>query len=768
MHIRQVSFDDPDAVDGVDTVVARDAKINEGKDGSECFVYTSEASYGLPNMSFKEWKIWETCDVFGDGPLTNELLQGDTNDSGIEYTFPDTSGNGDKVCFQEDLPGSGGVSIHLLSRPEDSVTEITDSEKSDRERNSIRCDLSRDGSALVFDSDDNTLLPDDTQEDNQEHVFYTDDEGATFHRLVPDKYKGVDTTTTESKWGVLSGDGSYAAFHAFIEYDDNGDEASATAWETYLWRKSDKSIQKITSFKGNECNRTKSFEMMVEMYGIEELTSQDLADESKLGNGQTQCESFAAAGKLSNAGTFDVKDNPPSISDDGRFVTFMGSFASATMKGTLEPTTPVSSRNLFLYDGVLGITWAITKEYQSQTPYKSEGPIDIEAFCCPYASSSSQRDTCSVRNEMRQACCWQHPCYHPVVTNRISGTGDFVVWSTDMAPGDTTQVNMDWEIALKHIPFGETTQITDTDSKDKKDYYPSISRKGNTVAWTSDYNPILDDIIEDSQIFAGQVDTGCSRDSTASNYHPNPDVETCCEWDNVPEASDGEYLETKLTFLGDPASMKAHVAFFDEGAGESEAWCTAYVEQVRKDVACSLATPEEYVQTISHLDCSSWQKDEIEVTLFLTTNPVHDAGHTCERLLQQYHTLTSPLWNGYLTKTMKMDSNPSCVESKKSSKSAKSKSGKPKSAKSEFKAKSKSAKSNHGKMPESSGTKSKSTKSKHGEMPESSGEKLDGVEVAAMSLLLDTVEVDEDVPQFFDEDSTSFWFYSYKNNGLRQ
>merc|ERR1712238_401683 len=97
--------------------------------------------------------------------------------------------------------------------------------------------------------------------------------------------------------------------------------------------------------------------------------------------------------------------------------------------------------------------------------------------------------------------------------------------------------------------------------------------------------------------------------------------------------------------------------------------------------------------------------------------------------------------------TMKMDSNPSCVESKKSSKSAKSKSGKPKSAKSEFKAKSNSAKSNHGKMPESSGT------------------KLDGVEVAAMSLLLDTVEVDEDVPQFFDEDSITF---SYKNNGLRQ
>merc|ERR1719491_1028190 len=104
----------------------------------------------------------------------------------------------------------------------------------------------------------------------------------------------------------------------------------------------------------------------------------------------TQCESFAVAGKLSNSGAIDVADNPSSISDDARFVTFMASFKSATMKGTLEPTTPVSRRNLFLYDGVLGITWAVTKEYHSKTSSSSEGPINVEASCCPSAPASYQ------------------------------------------------------------------------------------------------------------------------------------------------------------------------------------------------------------------------------------------------------------------------------------------------------------------------------------------------------------------------------------------
>ena len=111
-----------------------------------------------------------------------------------------------------------------------------------------------------------------------------------------------------------------------------------------------------------------------------------------------------------------------------------------------------------------------------------EGVVaDVEAYCCPTASSSKQRGACSVKNEMRQDCCWQRPCYNPSVSSRISGNGEFIVLSTDMAPGDTTQINYDWEIVHYHIPSGKTTQITNTDDKNHDEFFPSISRKGDVV-----------------------------------------------------------------------------------------------------------------------------------------------------------------------------------------------------------------------------------------------------------------------------------------------
>ena len=102
----------------------------------------------------------------------------------------------------------------------------------------------------------------------------------------------------------------------------------------------------------------------------------------------------------------------------------------------------------------------------------------------------------------------------------------------------------------------------------------------------------------------------------------------CCEWDSVPEASDVKYKVAKFSFHGDPTEMKSRVAFFDAAGGDAE-WCAAYAEQVRTDVACSLAIPQQYVAVKDDLDCSSWQKDEIEVTLILKVNPLFSMEHTC-------------------------------------------------------------------------------------------------------------------------------------------
>jgi len=127
----------------------------------------------------------------------------------------------------------------------------------------------------------------------------------------------------------------------------------------------------------------------------------------------------------------------------------MAGFESATLRGTYEPKPTVSARNLFLYDSQLGITWAIT----------NEGPVDenkVKNFCCPGASVSYQPGTCSLRNQYRQNCCWQRPCYHPVITSCISGDGNSIVHSSDLVP-DVSQINMDWKIAHHHIPTSTKT-----------------------------------------------------------------------------------------------------------------------------------------------------------------------------------------------------------------------------------------------------------------------------------------------------------------------
>jgi len=330
----------------------------------------------------------------------------------------------------------------------------------------------------------------------------------------------------------------------------------------------------------------------------------------------------------------------------------MAGFEQATMRGTNEEYTPVSTRNLFLYDSVLGIIWAIT----------NEGPVDdkkVEDYCCSGASSSLQPGSCSTRNEYRQACCWQKPCWHPVVTNRISGDGSSIVFSSDLGP-DTSQINTDWEIVHYHIPTGTKTMVTDTDDKNYDDFYPSISYDGEVVAWTSDFNPIANEsITSNNQIFAAKLEMGCSRDVNSANYHPSPDVEVCCVWDSLPDTTPLdcdtiEIVEVELSFQGDPDEMKSLVAFSENSSSDDDdEWCAAYKMQIRTDVACSLAYPKDLITVSANsAGCVGWTKDNIKVTLSIQGSEKALAEDLYDELVLQYSNTNSSLWTSYLTKTM--------------------------------------------------------------------------------------------------------------------
>lgn len=356
----------------------------------------------------------------------------------------------------------------------------------------------------------------------------------------------------------------------------------------------------------------------------------------------------------------------------------MTNFESATLRGTLESPTPVSQRNLFLFDTKLGITWNITDEGESVGGIPVDEP-KLEKFGCLFAPTSfgggaiaANRTACSERNEIRQSCCWQRPLFFPVVTNRISGNGESIVYSSDLGPITDTGIQGDYEIVHYHVPTGTRTQITDTRNRDYDDFSPSISRMGDVVAWTSDFDYTTNEpITTTNQIFASKLIMGCSNSSIASNFEASPDVEVCCEFDNLNLNTPGKGKEKEVTFvlMGDPDTLKAHVAFSNVDSDSDEKWCAAYVEQVRNDVACSLSVPKESVVIVDDAsDCNNWTKDQIEVTLLFSKNPSKDVSDMCTEIQLQYDDTNSKLWTSYLTKTLKLENNPKCTKKGKNSK----------------------------------------------------------------------------------------------------
>ena len=347
------------------------------------------------------------------------------------------------------------------------------------------------------------------------------------------------------------------------------------------------------------------------------------------------------------------------------------------MRGTLERPTPVSQRNLFLFDTKLGITWNITDEGESEGGMPVDEP-KLEKFQCLTAPTSfgggaivANRTACSERNQIRQSCCWQRPFFLPVVTNRISGNGESIVYSSDLGPITDTGIQGDQEIVHYHVPTGIRTQITDTRNRDYDDFFPSISQMGDVVAWTSDFDYTTNEPITlTNQIFASKLIMGCSRDTTASNFEASPDVEVCCEFDNLnlDTAGKGKVKEVTFVLMGDPDTLKAHVAFSNVDSDSDEKWCAAYVEQVRNDVACSLAVPKESVVIDDDaLDCNDWTKDQIEVTLLFSKNPIKKVSDMCTEIQLQYDDTNSKLWTSYLTKTLKLENKPKCTKKGKSS-----------------------------------------------------------------------------------------------------
>jgi len=640
-EIKQVSFDQPELCIGeTDCVDARDVTV---VDDGKCFVYSSEAMYGDPLLSgISDWRIWKTCNIFEDDDIVN-ILVSPRSDVGYKYTFSSASNGGNRVCYTNNIPDLK-TAIGFTDLEIKVIKNVTDAETV---RKSAWCDISADGSTIVFESNSNELV-EGTQIEKNYQIFITKDKGSSFSMLTP----AIIVDEATSKYAQVSGDGSLVSFHGLNIQLEGESTSSSSAYEEWLYRSSDEQLSRITDFYGNECNKTLMFELMEEMWGSENLAAEGLTLDN-LGNGQSQCQFFASKGMIPSAGVIDVRDNPSRISDDGRFVTFMASFDASTIRGTYEEESVVTSRNLFLKDTVLGMIWLITKEGPAGPEYDEK----LENFCCPYASSSVQRDTCTKSNEYKGRCCWQKPCGHAGVNNDISGDGTSIAYTTDRYP-NVPAVNMCWEINHYHIQTGTTTYLTNTTNRDYDDFYPSISAKGNVIGWTSDFNHVTQEsIVDNNQIFATKLLMGCSTDDTASNYCKNPDVEVCCEWDDgIGLATcNNEHYEFSLHFEGNANEMMLSVPFTSASTDEQQEFVNQFALQVKTDISCSLGIPKDLVYTSADVSCITDGTMIVTVAFGKSSMYFSSPKTHAEKLIQQYNDPRSSLWRQYLTKTLKDD-----------------------------------------------------------------------------------------------------------------
>jgi len=328
-------------------------------------------------------------------------------------------------------------------------------------------------------------------------------------------------------------------------------------------------------------------------------------------------------------------------------MTYTANFDAATIRGTHELSNLVGDINLFLYDAVLGFTWRLTKEGRvGESSSKS-----IEEYCCPTAATDKKRGSCSLKDEMKGYCCWQKPCAFPALNSDISGDGNSIAFESDfdLMANATENVKNGLAIAHYYIPTSTLTHITHASDRNDKSLFPSISYEGNVVAYTHRLSKVAD------KIFAAKLVMGCSRDMEASNYHATPDVEVCCKYNNInPERTTGAFV--RLEFETDLSEALRHIAF-SQDVDATARFCTQYVNDVKSDVACSLAIPHSMIKIVSPSKsnpCGDWMNTGIKVELILISFGSRTDLSLKKELERQHNDPDSFLWKGYLTKTLKV------------------------------------------------------------------------------------------------------------------
>jgi hypothetical protein len=631
---------------------------------------------GLATHAYQVHNVWMR-DLGTGGGFT--LLSNASKPSDLDAKYVDLDRTGAHACYSSQVPGEESVMKWTGSSA--SITRITSMPKKPETNlqsplgkrdlaSASRCDISADGSCIVFASDAQLADLNGTHKcaigaQNQgcvevgygkDQVYLTCDDGASFTMVTPASL----ATSSKAQGAVLSGDGKFVAFRSSSELINNTVVSGKD--EAYMYEVATKKLAKVSAF-GEACDLGVVYNKLVELHGEGALKNASVTKGSR-----TSCQWAAAQGHIPSKGTMGLMIDSPTISESGRFLAYTTDFAAADTRGTHDMDVLVSSTHLFLFDAHLGMTWQVTKE---GFPGEAHNKM-VEDFCCPGASSNYKRGKCEDYRDGKYAlqgqCCWQKPCFFFVLNPEISGDGNSIVLIADYDhSGDG---NHEWkrlQVYHYYIPTSTFTRITNTsdDSLDQLD--PSISYAGDRVAFGSDYDFFNQtSVLDRNQIYLAEIAMGCSGNADATNYLAAPDVETCCTWsaDIEPHTAGAATEKVTLSFSLVQSAMIARVPFANV---DSAAFCGRLAEQVKSDVACALDIPPSLITVDKGTAACGWASDSNKaVTVELTLHQrclgsaagLAAPADLAQEIVRQHSNPKSRIWRGYLTKTLDDDTAP--------------------------------------------------------------------------------------------------------------
>lgn len=285
-----------DAVPSTEDRDARDVRVSgDGKS----FAYQSESDYdntGLSGFADGQWHLWKASNVFTnimENGSKNELISDSNKPSDKDAKMVALDYSGNRACYSSNIPGEESIMLAEFSSVGDSstkqityVTNLT----ADEGRDAFYCDISSDGSTIVFQSDA-MLVPGVPTTKSRDQIYMTKNDGLNFTMVTP-----VESTGTKSQGAVVSSDGSYVAFRSTMQLDSTSTVSSAKD-EAWLYRSSDAKLSRVTNFKDLECNTTLIYNKLIELWGQANLTAEGVSSVNS-----ASCAYAAAQGWIPSTG----------------------------------------------------------------------------------------------------------------------------------------------------------------------------------------------------------------------------------------------------------------------------------------------------------------------------------------------------------------------------------------------------------------------------------------------------------------------------------